>query len=214
MNHYNDRIEIKYVINEQQYKEVKKFLDKYGALDEHIYNDKGYRINTFYLASWKSSNRTNKNHGKLRIRSYLDSDKIYLEEKSRIRNRYYKQRIAIDESDKKLLESFTEISQLCFFTSNKNFVLSNPFYFISDFDKYEINYCRIAYLINYNKLAFRATIDSNLKSLDEKLLENHYILELKINGNFEIITEIFLQKFGLSPHKISKFALLEKKYTT
>lgn len=212
MEHYSDRIEIKYVLNEQQYQKTKGFLDEFGVLDKHITNNEGYRINTYYIASWKSSTRTNKNHGKLRIRSYLDSEKIYLEEKSRIRNRYYKKRILINNQDKELLKSFNKISQIDYFSQNKNFILSVPFCFISDFDKFEIDYFRIAYLISYNGLNFRATIDSELKSLGENLLDKHYILEIKTHYNFENTTDLFLKKFGLLPYKISKHSLLKKKY--
>lgn len=209
MEHYNDRVEIKYVLNEEQYVNMKKFLKSFGELDKHVAHDVGYKINTFYIMSWKSSCRTAKNHGKLRIRSYPDSNKIYLEEKSKIRNKYYKKRILINEQEKNLLKSFTLISQIEYFIKNKDFKLSNPIKFLSNFDRFEIDYTRIAYSIDYEGYSFRATIDKNLQSQKDNLMSNKYILELKTNTSFEGLSDLFLKQFNLSPYKISKYKLLK-----
>ncbi len=208
MDFYNNRIEIKYLMNEEKYHDIFNFLDCYGVADKHNIGQEGYKINTFYLATWKSFTRTAKNHGRLRIRSYSANGKIYLEEKSKIRNRYYKQRYLINNEDRELLKTFCKLSQIENYSQINKFEFSNQLYFISDFDKFEVDYTRLAYAVEYEGLKFRATIDSNLKSVDTFLIPNKYILELKMNEGFREVSELFLKTFGLMPHKISKYKLL------
>lgn len=210
MEYYNNRMEIKYILDDQQYLLVNSFLNNFGVLDKYVVKSEGYKINTFYLCSWKTSNRTVKNHGHLRIRKYCDTGKVYLEEKTKIKNRYYKQRVLIDQQEEKLLKSFSRINQIEYFSKSKNIILSNPYYFIADFDKFEVEYRRIAYNLCIDQSTFRATIDSNLKTNGESLLNGNYIFELKINGEFENIVNFFMDKFNLTPCKISKYSILKE----
>ncbi len=212
MNFYNDRVEIKYVIDCGFLDKILSFLNEFGTIDD--YSDKNgiYKINTNYISSWNSFTRTAKNHGHLRIRSYPYNDNIFLEEKYKIRNRVYKIRYLIDQEKKKLLMNFNKLSQIERFNKLNNFEFSKPLSFISDFDKLEVEYSRIAYTVEYDNLRFRATIDKGLKSLNNILLPNKCILELKVDKDFQDVSALFLRRFDLLPQKISKYKLLKNTF--
>ncbi|MGB7605451.1 MAG: hypothetical protein WBL93_08225 [Lutisporaceae bacterium] len=209
MDFYNDRVEIKYMVDYVFLDKILSFFNEFGTIDDYSDNSGIYKINTYYISSWNSFTRTAKNHGHLRIRSYPFNDNIFLEEKYRIRNRVYKKRYRIDQEKKILLMNFNKFSQIERFNELNNIEFSKPLSFISDFDKLEVEYSRIAYIIEYKNLRFRATVDKDLKSSNNILLPNKCILELKVDKDFQNVSALFLRKFNLLPQKISKYKLLK-----
>jgi hypothetical protein len=210
MEFYTSRIEIKYLLNNHKMEDVLSFLEHFGSMDAHSEGKEGYEVSTFYLATWRSFTRTAKNHGHLRIRSYPADHKMYLEEKTVVRDLRFKKRYLISNNTGEMLKSFSKLSQIESYSRVNGFDFSNSVFFISDFDKLEISYTRVAYFVNYEGLLFRATIDSNLAApTGINFSPDCYILEVKTNEmDFKAVLEIILKLFGLLPQKLSKYKLV------
>lgn len=211
MDFYNDRVEIKYVLKYDEINPVLEFIKTYGTYDTNTNEFGEYKINTYYLMSWYARSRVGKNHGHLRIRHYLNNNKIFIEEKSKIQNLCYKTRYSIDYNEKELIKNFETIGQIENFLIIKEFKFSPQLLMIPILDMFEISYIRQAYFVLYDGTKFRATIDRELISNDYLLLPNYYILEIKTNSkDYHKIIELLLHKFNVIPRKFSKYKIAKK----
>ncbi len=211
MDYYSDRVEIKYVLQADEMHHILEFIKRYGTRDKNSNSMGEYKISTCYIMSWNTRSRIGKNHGHLRIRHYLDTCKIFLEEKSKIQNLYYKTRYLINNDEEELLRSFDTIGQIENFINIRQFPFSPQLSMIPILNIFEISYIRQAYSVKYDDMEFRATIDRELLSNDCLLLPNHFILEIKTNKKeFDKIIYLFLQKYKILPQKFSKYKILKR----
>lgn len=222
-----NRVEKKYILNEEQYNRVLSRIQEYFHRDEkgctrifNIYfdNDSYELINTSIQKPVFKE--------KLRLRSYCeanDDTKVFLEIKKKYKKIVYKRRI---HSTYKQIKAFLQTGELC---DNKNIDTAREIeYVIRHYNlkpRIHISYQRQAYFCNTDE-GLRITFDHDIKSRynnltlsqseeDEDLLNSDvYIMEIKTQNAIPLFLCRILTQEKIYPSSFSKVGNIHKKKIT
>ena len=225
------RLELKYIIDEDTALAVRDFVSSYLELDEYGATQKNlsYPIHSLYLDTddlefyWATTNGL-KNRFKLRIRFYENRPNapVYFEIKRRMNNAILKQRGPVkQEAVRELINGqiptwehlasneprhLTAVQNFC---ELMNFKRATP--------KSHVAYYREAYL-SPGSNAVRVTLDRNIRCEPEHDVKlepeiknpiypfgNHVVLELKFTGRFPDWFKELVHSFGLTQCAASKY---------
>lgn len=216
------RIEKKYIVNEQQKKELIELISPYMELDPFCKNQSTYRIQNIYYDTPTNevislSVRKPRYKQKLRARKYLNTQQCYLEIKKKCEGVVGKRRLSVsmEELDdfifrgiKPKRDSFID-----------NHVIGEIEYFLSLYKVIPstfISYERLGFFAK-NDHELRLTFDNEIHAkrnnfdwdkddYEVKLLEDGlYILEIKYTHNFPLWLVKSLSKLKIYPHSFSKY---------
>ncbi len=185
-----NRYERKYVITQQQRKEMIEFLKDYLILDSYSANGLGYIINNIYYDTHDFSIIRNsiskpKYKEKLRLRSYRSEikadDYVFIEIKKKFEGRINKRRIdltyqqAIDYLEKGIKPSLNNRQALQ--------ILEEIDYFI------KVHHAKPGALIRYRRLAFMAPKQDLRITFDDQMLFRNTNLDLTVDGGNPILED-------------------------
>ncbi|WP_259418199.1 VTC domain-containing protein [Bacillus toyonensis] len=211
------RFEYKYLLQKNLEDDINSFCSKHGYLDSYCFNDLGYEIRSVYKYYWRSQ----KEHGKIRLRKYTTSENVYyyIEEKVKKHGFVTKARLQIEEQVYNNLCTCENEEMFFLLLNDLNFYSKNTDYSSGKFNTYTVQYYRIPWKIKYLEKEYRLTIDKDLftdngdesiRILDEEKL----IFEIKGAKEIkdtEILSNYIEQEYQLTPVKISKYKLAKKK---
>ena len=211
------RYEIKFLLDEVGAQRVRDWAMAHLTLDVHTTNIEAgtYKIKTLYLDDERKSvywRRGRYRHDKLRLRGYGNESVIFLERKSRWRNKVEKYRTVIPQSDLALLASW------------KNSTAWPGSWFhqriLRDGLKptYQVAYERSAYVGPPDEVPMRLTMDRDIACRPARwwtlgdfggipLLQEKVILELKYCDTLPSPFQDLIRSFGLKQKRISKYRL-------
>lgn len=227
-----NRYELKYLLNEEQYKNVREYLSKYMEQDSyglHTICNIYYDTDNYDLIS--ASIEKPKYKEKLRLRSYgvpkLKSN-VFLEIKKKYNKNVNKRRIALPlESAYEYLEKgvLPQVGA----DYSKAIILKEIDFFINRYKtlapRQFLAYDRIA-LFGKQDSAFRVTFDQNIRSRDYELaLENgdhgnlllprgSYLMEVKISSAMPLWFAHMLSDNNIYRVSFSKYGNVYKKLLT
>lgn len=214
-----DRIEKKYILNEQQFKNIKQKILEYMEIDKHHKGE--YTISNIYLDTdnfdmiRKSLDKPIYKE-KVRLRSYgipNKKDKVFLEIKKKYKGQGNKRRIKLNlENAYKFINKEITI----------NSQIGKELEYIIKQNKLKpkiyIAYDRLA----FEKNEFRITLDYNIRYRIEDielekgdagnlLNKNLYIMEAKAQNTYPNWFIKLLEKEKLYPNSFSKYGTIYKK---
>lgn len=222
MAEYFLRNEKKYVLSQEKYERVTEKLKDFILPDKYPFN----RLMTVYYDSddYRLINKSIEKplyKEKLRIRSYsppLDNDKVFVELKKKFDGVVYKRRtkaiykdVLNNIGDCKFEDNQIEKEIKYLFGIYKNL---KPKIYIS---------CDRLYYIGKNSADLRITFDGNLKyrfddaylnkNINDKLLTDKKIMEIKVSGAIPLWFSRILNELEIYPSSFSKvgFAFLKEK---
>ncbi len=221
-----NRIEKKFILNENQYIKLKNILNDKMVLDSHCFASKPYKIcNIYYdttnndLISKSISKPLFKE--KLRLRKYYNGDVYFLEIKRKSHGVVGKRRIALNKKELNDFFSGDELNHINDYTSRM--AIKEIRYILKRYElkpKVYISYDRLGFFDKEDK-SLRVTIDSNIKSrrynldIDNDDCNNYvidkdeYVLEIKSVSNFPLWLIRILKQLDI---KISSFSKYGKEY--
>lgn len=206
--------EYKFSINKDQYEQLKKFCLIHGNLDPHCHEANTYDITSIYKFYIKSKTDIKK----IRLRKYKHNHGIdyFLEQKRKSKKGIDKKRIQIDEN---------QFNDLCYCANQDEFLMylrKLHFEFdctdmqVSSFNTYKLYYTREPWLVNYKGFSYRLTFDTELQTTfcntNIFLKQNECIFEIKGSENPDLIITDIMNKYQISPIKISKYKLAKIKF--
>ncbi len=218
-----ERIEKKYLLNEEKYNQLMNRLEPYIKLDDyglHTICNVYFDTDNFDLIRRSVEKPAYKE--KFRVRSYgvpNDNSKVFLEIKKKYKGIVYKRRIQMDlsEAHDYLLNGvkpdlntqiFKEIDYML------NFYDLKP--------KVYIAYDRMAYSDIIGE-GVRLTIDQNIRSRDTKLSlkdgdegevllpQGNYLMEIKVPGACPLFLSNILTELEIYPNSFSKYGNVYKR---
>ena len=223
INYIFERIEKKYLLNEEKYQALLKVLLKYMQEDE-------YGLTTICNIYFDTENNDlirksidkPKYKEKLRLRSYgvpKDEDRVFIEIKKKYDGVVYKRRVSMN------LKEANEYLDYGIKPNKTNQIMKEIEYFISYHKpkpKLFLAYDRVAY---YGKedSNLRVTVDRNIRSRDydldlskgdygDRLLDNDmYIMEIKIPMAMPMWLTKELTRLQIFPTSFSKYGNIYKK---
>jgi hypothetical protein len=224
LNTFN-RVEMKYVINETQYRNLKTYLTHCEDLIEStILYDEYKVVNIYYDTKTnvliKKSVSKPKFKQKLRLRAYVDKNgklKLFLELKKKINGYVNKRRTEISYEDLEEIIHNHSIPDLKQYHNNQ--ILKEIVFFSKQYNLQEsmyISYDREVYIVP-NQNSLRITVDHDVRSSvdDISILDNHkrkyafsenlYILEIKTNTNYPFWLTELLNKNRIYSTSFSKY---------
>ena len=220
------RKEKKYLITSEQRKQLLEILPKYMVFDEYCQKGNMYTVNNVYFDTptfnvIRNSLSKPAYKSKLRIRTYIteaqDDDVAFLEMKKKIMGVVNKRRIVAKLID---LENFINYRiRPENISPHQKQVFDEIEYTLEDEKSSPavyLTYKRIA-LFDRNDSGVRVTIDEDIlarttnPSLREKrygkplLPENHYLMEIKVEGAFPLWLAHILTELNIYPTSFSKY---------
>lgn len=220
------RYEKKYLLNQNQYDELIKRLNKYMEPDEHCKEGNNYSIYNIYYDTEDNQvirHSISKPYykEKLRLRSYKvpkgPNDKVFLELKKKINGIVNKRRVVLTLGEVyKFLELGIRPDKRDYMS---NQVLNEIEYYLNNnkvTPKVYISYSRKAFFCKEDK-SFRLTFDSKIitrrdylflesGSFGEEILEkNQYLMEVKILGAIPLWLVEILSDLSIYSTKFSKY---------
>lgn len=211
-----DRVEKKYILNEEIYKLLIAKLTNYMVLDEYG----SYTISNIYLDTdnfdlIRSSLDKPLYKEKIRLRGYGNNNqasKVFLEIKKKYKGVVNKRRINIDLNDaNKYIDYYQEPNE-------SSQIIKEITYFMEYYKvkrKLFIAYDRQAYCQKETDL--RVTFDTNIRSRDDNLYleagdygelyftDKTYLMEVKCNGSFPLWFTTILSDLKIYPQSFSKY---------
>ena len=208
-NFYKKREEIKYIIDNQQFKRIVIDMSRYLQTDSYAQDDCFYYIVSSYILTWTSKTREYKNHGHLRLRKYISkrSTDMYIEEKIKAHNERFKKRYRLINGEYEKLLKLNSISSILDFIEEKKFVFSNPLLIHSEMICHSISYKRFPYHFVWNRKELRLTFDLDVMCNEICLIPNKIIMEIK-GEDLDSALTLFLKEYMLKPSFISKYRLI------
>ncbi|MCL2591929.1 MAG: VTC domain-containing protein [Defluviitaleaceae bacterium] len=209
------RIEIKYYIDSKDISGIIDFSTKYGIMDKYCVNEFGYKIQSTYIYEWEEHYQDLR--GKLRLRNYFNTkyNNYFIEEKIKSGIWGTKNRCAISENEYQAINNTSDTKTL-----RKNLYINNLAFFKSlplegRLFNLRIQYSRFAWVVEYQDIKFRLTIDRDIKcciydGYQHIVPPGTYILEIKGDKDLYSILDIFYKMFEVLPEKISKLDLGKK----
>ena len=209
-----NRVEKKYLLNEDDYQKIKEVINKHMTLDKY---DKYSLYNIYYdnendLLIRKSLEKPLYKE-KLRVRSYYppsNNDQVFVEIKKKYQGVVNKRRIIITKEEADL---FLNQHQL----PNNHQITKEIDYLVKKYQlipKLFLAYDRIAYASDDD---FRVTFDNNIRyrthdldlsncTYDDKLLnDNEYLMEVKCHNSYPLWFSNILTKYQIYPCSFSKY---------
>lgn len=212
------RMEIKYLIEESQYKDLMVYLETIAQIDQYGLS----KINNIYFDTpdyrlIRTSMEKPIYKEKLRLRTYghtTSESNSFIEIKKKYDKVVYKRRIAEKYSD-----AYAYLTGNC--TNIKDTQVSHEIeYFINTYEELrptmKICYDRIA-MVGINDSDFRVTFDKNIRwsttNLDlrkeskgrEVIAPNQYLMEIKVSRAFPLELSRKLSELGIFPASFSKY---------
>ena len=211
------RVEVKYLLNEEQYEEMMKRLEPYMQIDEYglstissIY----YDTDTYDVARKSMEKPVYKE--KLRLRVYgevKDDSTAFLELKKKYKGVVYKRRISLPykEAEDYLVRGI--------YPKKDSQILREIDYFIKFYHPSTgtlIRYDRIAMFCKNNK-DIRITVDKNIRTrfnerhlsnsedTESILKEGEHLMEIKVPGAMPMWLTKILSDLKVYPHSFSKY---------
>lgn len=220
------RYEKKYLLNQIQYDELIKRLNKYMDPDEHCKGGKNYSIYNIYYDT--DDNQVIRHSiskpyykEKLRLRSYKvpksPNDKVFLELKKKINGVVNKRRVVLTLGEAYRFLEFGIRPKKDDYMSNQ--VVNEIEYYLNNnkvSPKVYVSYSRKAFFCKSDK-NFRLTFDSKIITRrdylflesgsfgDELLEQNQYLMEVKILGAIPLWLVEILSDLQIYSTKFSKY---------
>ena len=228
------RFEEKFLITEQQYKNIMPEIEKYMTSDKYCLNGNEYSIYNVYFDTPNdelirhSINKVNYKE-KIRMRSYYPQksldDKVFLELKRKYDGVVYKRRVSLN-----IAEVNRMIENKCLDNSENNYLKKQVINEINHFlkvhnivPKVAIRYDRNALFCSYDK-NIRITFDRNIyarrqniylgeSEFDSRILQEGYrLMEIKNNGSLPTWIIQILSKNKIYNTSFSKYGTEYKMF--
>ncbi|SFR91920.1 polyphosphate polymerase domain-containing protein [Anaeromicropila populeti] len=217
------RVEKKYLLTEQKYKDFCDRISPYMEIDQygkHTICNIYYDTDTYWLI--RNSIEKPKYKEKIRLRSYgvpNESSKVFLEIKKKSKGIVYKRRIqlTLKEAENYLERGIKPGEDSQIFREIDYFVK-----FYHPEKKLYLAYDRIA-MFGKEDPEIRLTVDQNIRSRqydlslskgdygDKLMEENAYLLEIKVANAFPMWLATILSELEIYPSSFSKYGNIYKK---